>query len=475
MSQPDHLKRNAVAKKLWGGRFQADSSSIMERIGESVSFDQRLYNEDINGSINHAKVLAKAGILNKEEFARMESGLEQIRKEIAEGRFNFNSSLEDIHMNIETALIDKIGAIGKKLHTGRSRNDQIGLDCRLFIRKETENILHKIKKLLNVIYKRADESTQIIIPGFTHLQVAQPIRLSHYFLSYFWAFQRDYQQFEFSLKLNDLYVLGSGALAGVNYPLDRKFGAEDLGFSQISNNSIDAVSHRDHFLNYLFAASQFMIHASRLCEEIIIYNSQEFSFIHLPDDLTTGSSIMPQKKNPDIAELIRGKSARVIANLNHMQILLKGLPLAYNRDLQEDKIPLFDTTDQMILALDGLIAMLETIEFKQENMENSLKAGFATATDLADYLVNKRKIPFRDAHELVGKLIALCVSEKKNLFDVDEEKREIISEYFIGDEYYNAISLEKSTDKKDVFGGTALNRQKEQLNAAKNILQDLDK
>ncbi|MBK8397553.1 MAG: argininosuccinate lyase [Leptospiraceae bacterium] len=461
------------SQKLWGGRFETKAASIMERIGESVSFDKRLYKQDITGSIAHAKNLHKIGILSNEELNDIIKGLTQIKAEIESGKFTYTTELEDIHMHIEHRLTSLIGQAGKKLHTGRSRNDQVAQDVRLFIRDETNEILNSILQLLGVILEKAKQNKELVMPGYTHLQVAQPIRTSHYLLAYFWAFERDFKQLKHTLEVNDILVLGSGALAGVNYNTDRNLILKELGLPKLSENSIDAVSQRDHILNFLFAASLILVHASRLCEEIIIYSSVEFGFISLPDSLTTGSSIMPQKKNPDIAELIRGKSARVIANLNHLLILLKGLPLAYNRDLQEDKISLFDSVDQVKISIEGITEMIREMKFHPEKMQNSLHKGFATATDLADFLVNDKKIPFREAHELVGKLVSLCVHKNKTLVDIEESERLLISEHFTGNDYTEAISLKNSTEKKNVYGGTASIRQNEQLVKAENSLANL--
>jgi len=467
------LSQDKENTKLWGGRFDSPTSNIMERIGESISFDHRLFKHDIRGSIAHSKNLHRIGVLSEREMNSILSGLEQIEKEIEENKLPFKASLEDIHMHIESRLTELIGDTGKKLHTARSRNDQVAQDVRLFIHDSILSIQVELYKLLIILYNKAENSIDIVMPGYTHLQVAQPIRVSHYLLSYFWAIKRDFDQFEFTKNINHTLVLGSGALAGINYPTDREFIAKELGISSVSENSIDSVSQRDHILNFLFASSQLMVHLSRLCEEIIIFSSVEFSFLSLPDSLTTGSSIMPQKKNPDIAELIRGKSARVISNLQHLFILIKGLPLSYNRDLQEDKIPLFDTLDQVLLSVEGVSAMVKEMEFHSESMQNSLEKGFATATDLADYLVTSKQIPFREAHELTGRLVSICVSKNWTLFSVPEEIRKEISPHFTGTEYETAISLSLSTDKKNVFGGTARIRQLEQLELANQILDSL--
>jgi argininosuccinate lyase len=465
------MKENS---KLWGGRFAASTSSIMERIGESISFDHVLYRSDIRGSRAHAKNLLAMEILSVDEYESILQGLDQVEEEIESGKLPFRLELEDIHMHVEARLTELIGAPGKKLHTARSRNDQVALDVRLYIKESNEMVMERLISLLDTVLKKSEGQIENVMPGYTHLQVAQPIRVSHYLLSYFWAFFRDYKQFQFAGEVNDVLVLGSGALAGVNYPTNRELLREELGFSEISPNSIDAVSQRDHVLNFLFASSLLLLHFSRICEEIILYSSVEFGFISLPDSLTTGSSIMPQKKNPDIAELIRGKSARVIAHLQHLFVLVKGLPLAYNRDLQEDKIPLFDCVEQVLVSIEGIEAMIREMKFHPENMERSLAKGFATATDLADYLVAQKKVPFREAHELVGSLVGLCVDKGKTLFEIEESERIRISEHFADSEYFEAISLHASTEKKDVFGGTAKNRQIEQIQLAKKTLFELN-
>ncbi|MDX1957628.1 MAG: argininosuccinate lyase [Leptospiraceae bacterium] len=459
-------------KKLWGGRFNEKASSIMERIGESISFDHKLFKQDIKGSKAHAKNLLSIGIINEDEFQKMVQALSEIELEIQNGEMEYRLELEDIHMHIEARLTEKIGEIGKKLHTARSRNDQVAQDVRLYISDSINQIEESIHKLQSALIEKAESVIDIIMPGYTHLQVAQPIRASQYFLSYFWALKRDKELFQFAKKTTDVLVLGSGALAGVNYLTNRELIANELNLEKISENSIDAVSQRDHLLQYLFACSQTLIHLSRISEEIILYSSVEFSFISLPDSLTTGSSIMPQKKNPDIAELIRGKSGRVIGNLNHILTLLKGLPLAYNRDLQEDKVALFDSEKQILISLEGITELVKGMKLHPENMQRSLANGFATATDLADYLVNQKQIPFRIAHELVGNLVQECVRNKSTLFDIPEKLRTSISEYFIGEEYFHAISLELSADKKNVFGGTEKNRQLEQISLAKKSLTE---
>lgn len=462
-------------KKLWGGRFDAPPSSLMIRIGESISFDKELYTHDIEGSISHSRMLKRIGILSESEQRKIETGLIQIKKEIDSGKFEFKIENEDIHMSVESRLTELLGDLGKKLHTGRSRNDQVSQDVRLYIKSEVEAILVLLLDLLSAWIGKAEAHTKTIIPGYTHLQIAQPIRASHYFLSHFWANVRDFEDFLDAYERADELVLGSGALAGVNYATDREFLKKDLSLSRISENSIDAVSQRDHIFKFLFAASQFMIHVSRFCEEIILYTSQEFSYFKLPDHLTTGSSIMPQKKNPDVAELIRGKSGRVIGSLTHLLVMVKGTPLSYNRDFQEDKLPLFDTVRQIKLSIEGVRDMVLGIQVFPENALRSLRLGFSTATDLADWLVSSKGIPFRSAHEIVGELVKHCSSKGYDLFNIPSGERGQIHAVLTDPGYEAAISLETSCDKKDVMGGTSFPRQKEQIKRAKAKVNELTK
>ncbi|MCG6145478.1 argininosuccinate lyase [Leptospira bandrabouensis] len=462
-------------KKLWGGRFEAPPSSLMIRIGESISFDKELYAHDIEGSISHSRMLKRIGILTESEQRKIETGLGQIKKEIDSGKFEFKIENEDIHMSVESRLTELLGDLGKKLHTGRSRNDQVSQDVRLYIKSEVGSILVYLLDLLVAWVTKAEAHTKTIIPGYTHLQIAQPIRASHYFLSHFWANVRDFEDFLDAYERADELVLGSGALAGVNYSTDRDFLKKDLSLSRISENSMDAVSQRDHIFKFLFAASQFMIHASRFCEEIILYTSQEFNYFKLPDHLTTGSSIMPQKKNPDVAELIRGKAGRVIGSLTHLLVMVKGTPLSYNRDFQEDKLPLFDTVKQIKLSIEGVRDMVKGIQVFPENATKSLRTGFSTATDLADWLVSAKGIPFRTAHEIVGELVKNCSAKGYDLFNIPSGERGQIHAVLTDPGYEAAISLETSCDKKDVMGGTAFPRQKEQIKRAKAKVNELTK
>ncbi|TGN08205.1 argininosuccinate lyase [Leptospira ilyithenensis] len=462
-------------KKLWGGRFSEAPSSLMVRIGESISFDKELYKQDITGSISHSRMLRKIGILTGEEQKKIEDTLKLIGKEIESGKFEFKIENEDIHMSIESRLTDILGDLGKKLHTARSRNDQVSQDVRLYLKEEITNILSLLFSLLESWLEKAEKSVDIVIPGYTHLQIAQPIRASHYFLSHFWANLRDFEDFLSARERADELVLGSGALAGVNYATDRNFLQKDLNLGRISENSMDAVSQRDHILKFLFVSSQFYIHASRFCEEIILFSSQEFSYFKLPDSLTTGSSIMPQKKNPDVAELIRGKTGRVVGGLNHVLMMMKGTPSAYNRDFQEDKIPLFDTVKQVKLAIEGIREMVSGLEIFPANAVRSLRSGFSTATDLADWLVFQKKIPFRTSHEIVGELVKHCSSRGWDLFTIPQGERGKIHAVLADPGYEDAIVLETSCDKKNVPGGTSKPMQKEQLKNAKRKLKELEK
>lgn len=457
--------------KLWGGRFKELTSDIMNRIGESISFDKELYAQDIRGSLAHAKMLCKIGILNEKELLLIGSGLTKIQSEFESGKFEFKQELEDIHMHIESRLTQLIGETGKKLHTARSRNDQVSQDVRLYILDQIKTIESELMLLLEDLLKRAKSSLDILFPGYTHLQIAQPIRASHYFMAHFWAFLRDLELFQHVKSTTDLLVLGSGAMAGVNYNSDREFLRKELQLTSISENSMDAVSQRDHIIQYLFAISQCMTHASRIAEELIIYSSTEFNYIGLPDRLTSGSSIMPQKKNPDVAELIRGKSAMVFGNLMSLLALVKGTPLAYNRDFQEDKIPLFQASKHILLSLEGLREMVAGLEIRSASIETNLKKGFSTATDLADWLVSVKNIPFREAHEIVGNLVSVCTKKNVDLFSVSIEDRKKISSHLIDPTYLDAISLYNSADKKNVPGGTARKRQLEQFTQAEKKLK----
>ncbi len=455
-------------KKLWGGRFDEDTSSITEKISASIAFDSRLYRQDIRGSAAHARMLKRIGVLNDTELDDILKGLEQIREEIEGGGFPFSESLEDIHMNIEARLTERIGDAGGKLHTGRSRNDQIALDVRLFVMDESDAISGLLADLVTVCVNTAEKYVDVLIPGYTHLQVAQPVRLGHHILAYAWQFLRDMERLRAARKAASRLPLGTGAMAGVNYPSDREFLRKELGFNSILYNSMDAVSDRDFALDFLYFAAVLGTHLSRLCEELIIWSSTEFGFIRLADSVTTGSSIMPQKRNPDIAELIRGKTGRLYGNLHSLLTMLKGLPMTYNRDFQEDKEPLFDSVDTVKLALQGMREMLATVTVNGDRMKQSVYSNYSTATDLADYLV-KKGMPFRKSHEVVGNIVRHCEETGADFFSLTAAELGTFSDLFEED-IAEIIQPETSTERKLSPGSTA---KKEVLAQAALIKKEL--
>ena len=440
-------------KKLWAGRFKEETEKSVEQFTASVSFDSRLWKYDIEGSIAHVKMLAKQKIILKKEAGSIINGLNEIKKEIQSGKFKFQDSLEDVHMNIEHALIKKIGPVGGKVHTGRSRNDQVALDIRLFLRAEIKEIIKLIGEFQKVILSLAEKHIEIIIPGYTHLQRAQPVLLSHHMLAYYEMLGRDRERLEDCLKRVDVMPLGSAALAGTTLPIDRRYTASLLGFSKISENSMDAVSDRDFVIEFISASAAIMVHLSRLSEEFIIWNTGEFGFIDLPDAFTTGSSIMPQKKNPDVLELIRGKSGRVFGSLITMLTVMKGLPLAYNRDMQEDKEPLFDTVDTVKSCLFTLTKMMPKVRFNKEIMEKAAEGGFSTATNLAEYLA-KKGMPFRDAHRITGNVVKYCIEAGKTMKDLTLAELKGFSE-LIDKDVFGSLTLQASIRDKKSYGGTS--------------------
>ena len=448
-------------KKLWGGRFKQSTNTLMETFSASISFDKRLYDCDIEGSIAHCKMLARCKIITTAESNKIIKGLKRILRECDEGRFKFSDSLEDIHMNIENRLREIIGPVAGKLHTARSRNDQVCLDIRLYLRKEIDDIVGEINRLTQTLIKVAKKNINHLIPGYTHLQRAQPVLLSHHLLAYVEMMLRDKERFLDAYKRINVMPLGSAALAGTNFPIDRKITAKLLGFPEISHNSMDAVADRDFAAEFCSASALTMMHLSRFCEEVVIWNSSEFGFIELSDSFTTGSSIMPQKKNPDAAELIRGKSGRVFGNLVSLLTLMKGLPLAYNKDLQEDKEPLFDTAETVKVCLTIFTDMMKSAKFIPIAQKELEASGFLTATDLADYLVLKG-VPFREAHELTGKTVAFCLEKKKTLTDLSLAQLRKISKRF-DEEVFDHIALQNSVDRKNIYGGTAKNQVRAQI------------
>ena len=448
-------------KKLWGGRFKQSTDALMETFSASISFDKRLYDCDIEGSIAHCKMLARCKIITSAESKKIIKGLQRILRECDEGRFEFSVRLEDIHMNIESRLREIIGPVAGKLHTARSRNDQVCLDIRLYLRKEVEDIVVKLNNLCKALVAIAKKNIDHVIPGYTHLQRAQPVLLSHHLLAYVEMMLRDKERFLDAYKRINVMPLGSAALAGTNFPIDRKITAKLLRFPEISHNSMDAVADRDFAAEFCSASALVMMHLSRFCEEIVIWNSSEFGFLELSDAFTTGSSIMPQKKNPDAAELIRGKSGRVFGNLVSLLTLMKGLPLAYNKDLQEDKEPLFDTAETVKVCLRIFTDMMKSAKFIPIAKKELEASGFLTATDLADYLVLKG-VPFRDAHEITGKTVAFCLEKEKTLTDISLPELRKISKRFDKD-VFEHIALNNSVDRKNVYGGTAKKQVRAQI------------
>ncbi len=455
-------------KKLWGGRFREKTSKLVESFTESISFDKRLWKYDIEGSIAHAKMLAKQGIISLEEVKKIIKGLEEIADEIETGKFLFKEELEDIHMNIEYALTKKIGPAGEKLHTARSRNDQIALDLRLFIRAEIKEIIGLIKRFQKTLLNISIKHLNALMPGYTHLQRAQPVLLSHHLLAYVEMLQRDVERLKDSLKRVNQLPLGSCALAGTSLPIDRAYVAKLLDFDGVSQNSIDAVSDRDFVIEFLSNSSVLMLHLSRLAEEIILWSTEEFKFLELPDAFTTGSSVMPQKKNPDVAELIRGKSGRVFGNLFSMLTLMKALPLSYNRDFQEDKIFLFDTVDTSKACLLIFNEMLQDIKFNVNRMYETAEAAYSTATDVAEYLV-KKGLPFRRAHEITGKLVLYCSEKNKKFSDLTLEELNKFSNLF-SDDIYNYLNAEGSVKNKKSLGSTSLKEVTKQIIRLRKII-----
>ncbi len=451
--------------KLWGGRFSESTDAFVEAFTASIQFDQRLYKHDIAGSKAHAQMLHKVGLLNQQEMQDIHDGLDEILDDIEAGNFEWSVQLEDIHMNIEARLTDKIGITGKKLHTGRSRNDQVATDIRLWLREQIDSISTEIRRLQSGLLELAEREAETILPGFTHLQVAQPITFGHHMLAWFEMLSRDFERMQDCRKRVNIMPLGSAALAGTTYSIDRNYTAKLLGFERPANNSLDGVSDRDFAIEFLSAASIVMMHLSRFSEELVLWASAQFHFIDLPDRFCTGSSIMPQKKNPDVPELVRGKTGRVYGSLMSLLTLMKSQPLAYNKDNQEDKEPLFDTVDTLLGSLRAFADMMPHVTANKENMRQAAMQGFSTATDLADYLVGK-DMPFRDAHEVVGKAVAYGVESAKDLSEMSLEELQQFSEV-IDDDVFEVLTLEGSVAARDHLGGTAPKQVKMRIAEAK--------
>ncbi|SDW94524.1 argininosuccinate lyase [Marinobacter mobilis] len=444
---------NKTSEKPWGGRFSEPTDAFVERFTASVGFDQRLYHHDITGSIAHATMLAEVGVLTAEEKQQIIDGLEAVKADIEAGEFQWSVSLEDVHMNIEARLTDRIGITGKKLHTGRSRNDQVATDIRLYLRDEIDVIAEELGRLRNGLLDLAEREADTIMPGFTHLQTAQPVTFGHHLLAWYEMLVRDAERLQDCRKRVNVMPLGAAALAGTTYPIDRTITARLLGFDRASENSLDSVSDRDFAIEFCSFAALLMTHLSRFSEELVLWTSSQFDFIDLPDRFCTGSSIMPQKKNPDVPELVRGKTGRVNGHLISLLTLMKSQPLAYNKDNQEDKEPLFDTIDTVKGCLKAYADMVPAITAKVDNMREAAKRGFSTATDLADYLV-KKGVPFRDAHEIVGKAVAFGVAEQRDLSEMTLAELQQFSD-IITDDVFEVLTLEGSVQARNHLGGTA--------------------
>ncbi|MDV2078398.1 argininosuccinate lyase [Marinobacter xestospongiae] len=444
---------NTTSEKPWGGRFSEPTDAFVERFTASVGFDQRLYHHDITGSIAHATMLAEVGVLTAEEKAQIIEGLEAVKADIEAGEFQWSVSLEDVHMNVEARLTDRIGVTGKKLHTGRSRNDQVATDIRLYLRDEIDVIAEELQRLRAGLLDLAEREADTIMPGFTHLQTAQPVTFGHHLLAWYEMLVRDAERLLDCRKRVNVMPLGAAALAGTTYPIDRSITARLLGFDRPTENSLDSVSDRDFAIEFCSFAALLMTHLSRFSEELVLWTSAQFDFIDLPDRFCTGSSIMPQKKNPDVPELVRGKTGRVNGHLISLLTLMKGQPLAYNKDNQEDKEPLFDTVDTVKGCLKAYADMVPAIVAKADNMREAARKGFSTATDLADYLV-KKGVPFRDAHEIVGKAVAFGVAESRDLSEMTLAELQKFSD-IIAEDVFEVLTLEGSVQARDHLGGTA--------------------
>ena len=459
-----------MSEKLWGGRFSKTTDEMINEFQASIGFDRRMYREDIAGSLAHAAMLAKVGILSEEDRAAIEKGLKDILAQIEHGDFDFSVALEDIHMNIEKRLTDAIGDAGSRLHTARSRNDQVALDTHLFVRHAVVDVMAHIRALQQALTESAAQHRDVIMPGYTHLQRAQPILFSHHLMAYFGMLARDFERFQGVYARTDIMPLGAGALAGTTLPIDRQFVAQRLHFERIYTNSLDAVSDRDYILEFLSAASILMVHLSRLSEEIILWCSREFSFVELDDAHCTGSSMMPQKKNPDVSELVRGKTGRVVGHLMAMLMAVKGLPLAYNKDLQEDKEGLFDTIDTVKFSLAVYAQLIRGMKLRDDVMRHAVEADYSNATDLADYLVRKG-LPFRKAHAVAGQAVALCIARGIYLAELPIADYQQLSPLFAED-IYDAISPETCVSCRNSYGGTSYEQAEMQLEAAKNLMTE---
>jgi argininosuccinate lyase len=458
-----------MSEKPWDGRFSLKTDRLVEAFTSSINIDKRLYSYDIEGSIAHCRMLARQSIITEEDASLLIQGLGKIKRDIERGEFLFDDSLEDIHMHIESRLLQDIGKVAQKLHTARSRNDQIALDVRMYLRDETLDILKNLISLRELIVDFAKVHIDAVLPGYTHLQRAQPVLLSHHMMAYYEMFSRDCGRFRDALKRINIMPLGSAALAGTTYPIDREYTAELLGFPEVSANSIDSVSDRDFIIEFLAAASLCMVHFSRISEELVLWSSSEFGFIELPDSFSTGSSIMPQKKNPDVPELVRGKTGRVFGDLIALLSIMKALPLAYNRDMQEDKGTLFDAVDTLKACVEIYIKMLPNIEIKKEAMLEAASKGFLNATDMADYLV-AMGMPFRQAHSCIGKIVSCAISENKELHEMTLKELKPFSSLFKKD-VFDILTTRQMIDRRKSSGGTATKNVKAAIKLAEGDLK----
>jgi len=454
--------------KLWGGRFSANTDKSVDDFNSSIRFDARLYKQDIEGSMAHAKMLGKCDIIPAADAELICKTLLEILHDIENDKVQFEIDAEDIHMNVEKILISRIGDTGKRLHTGRSRNDQIALDIRMYLKDEVKNIKGMLLDLLEALLDISQKNLETIMPGYTHLQRAQPITLAHHVMAYFQMFRRDIGRLNDCYKRMDVMPLGSGALAGTTYPLDRKSVADELGFAAITENSLDGVSDRDFAIELASCISMIMMHLSRFSEELVLWSSGEFAFVEMDDAFSTGSSIMPQKKNPDVAELVRGKTGRAYGDLAALLTIMKSLPLAYNKDMQEDKEAIFDSVDTVKMCLPVFTKMLSTMKIKKENMYRATQGGFTNATDMADYLV-KKGIPFRSAHEIIGKMVLYCINSNKAIEELSMAEFKEFSDK-IGDDVYSEISLEKCVSGRNLPGGPAVESVKASIESGRRFI-----
>ncbi len=458
-----------MGKKPWDGRFSQGTDAMVERFTSSIDVDKELYAYDIEGSIAHLTMLAHVGIITGDEAAALREGLGRVKEKISNNELEFSDTLEDIHMHVESALGDEAGNVARKLHTGRSRNDQVALDARMYLKAETLAIIERLFALQEVLVAMAKKHKDVVMPGYTHLQRAQPVLFAHHLMAYYEMFKRDRERMEDSLKRTDVMPLGSAALAGTTFPLNRELTRKLLGFAKVSDNSMDSVSDRDFSMEFISAASICMIHLSRFSEELVLWSSSEFAFITISDAFTTGSSIMPQKKNPDVAELVRGKTARVVGNLMAIITLMKSLPLAYNRDMQEDKEPLFDTVNTLKACVDIYTRMLPNIEVNRETMLAASEHGFLNATDLADYLVVKG-VPFREAHSISGKSVAYALGANKELHDLTVDEFKKFSD-LIDSDVFEYLSIEKMISRRVTHGGTGYDNVQQAIKQAEQDLK----